>query len=130
MNIKRKELLESLLKSGISNILIRDINLNDLDNSVTLESECNIDELVGHYEGIKYVAPIWYQNLIKLEQPILIIKDINKINEDEQRKFIEILKYKKISTFELPTNCLIIVTLNSLYKNKIEEEISKLVAKI
>ena len=130
MDNKRKELLESLLKSGISNILIRDINLNDLDNSVTLESECNIDELVGHYEGIKNVAPIWYQNLIKLEQPILIIKDINKINEDEQRKFIEILKYKKISTFELPTNCLIIVTLNSLYKNKIEEEISKLVANI
>ena len=130
MNTKRKVLLESLLKSGISNILIKDIDLNDLDNSVTLESECNTDELVGHYEGIRYVAPIWYQKLIKLEQPILIIKDINKINEDDQRKFIEILKYKKISTFELPKNCLIILTLNSSYKNKIEEEISTLVAEI
>ena len=45
-------------------------------------------------------------------------------------KFIEILKYKKISTFELPENCLIIVTCSDLTNNKINEEIYSLVAQI
>lgn len=40
----------------------------------------------------------------------MIIDSIDLISKDEQTKFIEILKYRQVSTFELPKNTIIIVT--------------------
>ena len=55
---------------------------------------------------------------------------INEAPLEEQTKFIEILKYKKVSTFELPKNCLVIVTCSDLTTNKINEEVYSLLAQI
>ena len=60
----------------------------------------------------------------------LVIENINEIKLEEQTKFIEILKYKKVSTFELPKNCLVIVTCSDLTANKINEEVYSLLAQI
>ena len=46
------------------------------------------------------------------------VKQSINVKIEEQNKFIEILKYHKISTFDLPNNCLIIVTTSNL-ENKI-----------
>lgn len=132
MNQEKRKMLETFLKSGISPLLLEDISSDIFENAVILESDCDLSLLNGHYEGTEFVAPEWYEQLITQTNniPILIIKDINKIPIEEQTKFIELLKYKKISTFDLPQNCIIIVTCQNLKENKINEEVYSLMAQI
>ena len=59
-----------------------------------------------------------------------MIRNINKIDINDQAKFIEILKYKQIATFELPKNTLIILTVTDLNSNKLNKEVASLVAMI
>ena len=61
---------------------------------------------------------------------ILVIDKIDSISKEEQVKFIEILKYRKVSTFELPKDIVIIVTANKISKDTINEEIYSLLAHI
>ena len=61
---------------------------------------------------------------------MLVINNINEIDVNEQTKFIEILKYKKISTFDLPKDCIIIVTAKNLKERPINEEVYSLLAHI
>ena len=132
MNQEKRKMLETFLKSGISPLLLEDISSDIFENAVILESDCDLSLLNGHYEGTEFVAPEWYEQLITQTNniPILIIKDINIIPSEEQTKFIELLKYKKISTFDLPQNCIIIVTCQNLKENKINEEVYSLMAQI
>ena len=65
-----------------------------------------------------------------IEKGAVVIKDINKIPEEEQRKFIELLKYKKVYIHKLPENCMIFVTYSDLKENPIEEEVYSFMAHI
>lgn len=130
MKSERMELLEGLLKSGVSPILLEDFPASIFTDAVILDSTCDKSELNGHYEGIEYLPPKWYTKLIGLSEPLIVISNINKISQEEQKKFVEILKYKKISTFDLPEKCIILVTANNLDENKISEEIYSLMAHI
>ena len=98
-----------------------------------MKSNIDKSELNGHYENVEFCPPTWYKELLeksKSEHVILVIENINDISLEEQNKFIEILKYNKISTFELPKNCLIIVTCSDLNNKKISEEVYSLLAQI
>lgn len=130
MNKEKILSLEKILKSGINTVLIEDIDFEFLCDYVLLDAACDNKELNGHYENIEFVAPEWYKTLMIKKNPVLIIKEINKLSLEEQTKFVEILKYKKISTFELPKNTIIIVTCKNLKNHKINEEIYSLVAHI
>ena len=61
---------------------------------------------------------------------MLIIKDINNIPEEEQRKFIELLKYKKVYVNKIPENCMIFATYSNLEEKPIEEEVYSFMAHI
>ncbi len=128
--------LESLKKLLMLNeypILVEDIPNELFENSVILNNDCDISLLNGHYEGVNFVAPDWYNILTekcKDGLTLLIINGINNIDREEQLKFVEILKYRKISTFDLPKNCSIIVTAYDLENKPIAEEIYSLVASV
>lgn len=128
--------LESLKKLLMLNeypILVEDIPNELFENSIILNNDCDISLLNGHYEGVNFVAPDWYNILTekcKDGLTLLIINGINNIDREEQLKFVEILKYKKISTFDLPKNCSIIVTAYDLENKPIAEEIYSLVASV
>mgnify|MGYP007007366465 FL=1 len=62
--------------------------------------------------------------------PLLIIKNLNQLPVNEQSKFNEILKYRKISTFKLPSECRIIVSCNDINKYPISEDVYSLLAHI
>ena len=88
---------------------------------------------MGYFDNLEYVAPEWYNKLMessKIHTPVLIIKDINKVPEEEQRKFIELLKYKKVYVNKIPENCMIFVTYSDLKENPIEEEVYSFMAHI
>lgn len=133
MTEERLDLLEKYLRSGFNPILVEGIPSDSFHNSVVLKSTIDPSELNGHYEGSDFCPPTWYQELVeksKLEPVILLIENINEIPIKEQPKFIELLKYKKISTFSLPSNCLILVTCKNLKERKLSEEVFSLLAMI
>ena len=130
MEKEKKDLLEAYVKSGITNILIEGMSAGDFKNCVVIDSKCDISLLNGHYEDTEFVGPKWYYELLKKDRPVLIINEINSISKEEQSKFVEILAYKKISTFELPKKCIVIATCNNLKDMPINENVYSLMAHI
>jgi len=131
MNNTKKELLLSYIRNNVAPVLIDFIDGNSIPDSIVLHAKIEVSELNGHYEGMEYKAPKWMSQIYKTTKPtILVIDKIDSISKEEQTKFIEILKYKQISTFELPKNTIIVVTAEYINKNTINEEIYSLVAHI
>lgn len=131
MNGNKKELLTSYIKSNTAPILVDFIEGKDIPESVILPANCDISELNGYYENIEYKPPKWLSQILETKrQTILVIDKIDKIPIIEQTKFIEILKYRQVSTFELPKNTVIIVTAHNINEKTINEEIYSLVAHI
>lgn len=134
MDKEQVELLGEYIKAGVSAILIEKIPESVIEKgAVVINSDCSNSELMGHYDNLEYVAPEWYNKLnesAKSHTPVLIIKDINKVPEEEQRKFIELLKYKKVYVHKIPENCMIFVTYSNLKENPIEEELYSFMAHI
>ena len=127
----KKELFLSYIKANVAPVLVDFISAEDLDDAIILPANINIKELNGHYSGIDFVPPEWLSEILNASNSrILVIDKIDSITKEEQTKFIELLKYRKISTFELPKNVIIVVTANEINKNTINEEIFSLVAQI
>lgn len=133
MNKEQVDLLGEYIKTRTTAILIEKIPESVIERAVVINSDCSNSELMGHYDNQEYVAPEWYNKLIensKKNTPVLIIKNINKVPEKEQRKFIELLKYKKVYVNKIPNDCMIFVTYSDLKENPIEEEVYSFMAHI
>lgn len=127
MNKEQVDLLGEYIKAGLSAILIEEIPENAIKKgAVVLDADCSKAELMGYYENFEFKLPTWYKKLMdtsKEHTPVLIIKDINKIPEEEQRKFIELFKYRKVYVHKLPENCMIFATYSNLEERPIQEEL-------
>lgn len=114
MNKEQIDLLGEYIKVGNSIVLIEEVPESVIQKgAVVLDAACSNKELMGGYEDLEYKLPNWYIRLTesaKEHTPVLVIKDINKIPEEEQRKFIELFKYKKVYTNKFPENTMIFVT--------------------
>lgn len=127
MNSKNLEMLNTYIKNNVAPILIEKIPKEVFSsNAVVLDAKVDKTLLNGHYEQTEYLPPLWYQEL--QDKEILIIDQLSSIPKVEQKKFIEILKYRKISTFLLPKECVIIITCDDI--QNISEEVCSLVAYI
>lgn len=127
----KKELLMSYIKANVAPILVNFISGKDIPGAIVISADVDAKELSGHYDGADYMPPKWYNELVtNNNSKVLVIDLIDSINKEEQLKFIELLEYRKISTFELPKDCVIIVTAKEVNKDKISEEIYSLVAQI
>ena len=127
----RKEMLLSYVRANVVPVLEDFIFGKDLEKATILPSNINREELNGHYEGTKFMPPKWLEEILESnKEKLIVIDEIDKISKEEQLKFVELLKYRKISTFSLPKGCLIIVTAHEINKETINEEIFSLVAKI
>lgn len=127
----KKELLMTYIKANVAPILVNFISGKDIPGAIVISADVDAKELNGHYDGADYMPPKWYNELVtNNNSKVLLIDLIDSINKEEQLKFIELLEYRKISTFELPKDCVIIVTAKEVNKDKISEEIYSLVAQI
>lgn len=130
MDKVKKEMFEAYVKSGIKSLLLEDVNSNIFKNSVVIDSNCDTSLLNGHYENEDFVAPSWYLDLVNNKKNLLIIDNINDISEYEQGKFVEILRYNKVSTFDLPKNCVVVATCSNINEKPINEEVYSLMVHI
>ena len=127
----KKEMLLSYIKSNVAPILVDFISGQDLKGAVVLPANIDVKELNGHYDGADFMPPKWLNEILSTNaNRVLVIVKIDTISKEEQLKFCELLEYRKISTFNLPESCVIIVTANEINKDKINEEIFSLVARI
>lgn len=127
----KKELLMSYIKANVAPILVNFISGKYIPGAIVISADVDAKELNGHYDGADYMPPKWYNELVtNNNSKVLVIDLIDSINKEEQLKFIELLEHRKISTFELPKDCVIIVTAKEVNKDKISEEIYSLVAQI
>lgn len=131
MNSEKSKLLSSYITSNVAPILEDFIFGSNIPNSIVIPANINSDELNGHYDNENYLAPKWFNELLTTnESKVLVIDELDSISKEEQLKFVELLEYRKISTFALPKNCVIIVTAKNINKDTISEEIYSLVAHI
>ena len=134
MNKEQVDLLGEYIKAGKSAVLIEELRESVIEKgAIVINSDCSSSELMGYFDNLEYIVPEWYNKLMessKIHTPVLIIKDINKVPEEEQRKFIELLKYKKVYVNKIPENCMIFVTYSDLKENPIEEEVYSFMAHI
>ena len=127
----KRELLLSYIKSNVAPILVDFLSGNDIKNAVILPANIDSKELNGHYDGVDFLPPKWMSEILGTNaSKIVIIDKIDSVSKEEQLKFCELLEHRKISTFSLPENCVILVTANEVNKNKISEEIYSLVVQI
>ncbi len=119
--MEKQSNIKELLKDNYMPMIFEKIDSNIFENSYSIPSQISKDDLVGHYEGLSYVAPNWYQELINKKYNFLIIEGLDEISEKEQEKFIELIEYRKISTFILPKNVRIILLCKNI--EKISEKI-------
>ena len=131
MNSEKLKLLKEYLKNTDIPILLENVSTDVFNDYVVLPSNLDIKDLNGHYEGTSFNPPKWYDKLFNMKRnKLLVIDKIDNILKEEQAKFIEILKYKKVSTFELPKEIKIIITADVINEKTINEEIYSLVAHI
>ncbi len=127
MDHSKLEMLTTYMKANVAPILVENISKDVfVEQAVIIEATIDKSLLNGHYEGIEYLPPEWFSKL--KEKKLLVINQLSSIPKSDQKKFIELLKYKKISTFELPENCVIVITCED--SRMINEEIYSLVAHI
>lgn len=127
MDHSKLEMLTTYMKANVAPILVENISKDVFaDQAVIIESTIDKSLLNGHYEGTKYLPPEWFSKL--KEKNLLVINQLSSIPKSDQKKFIELLKYKKISTFDLPENCVIVITCED--SRMINEEVYSLVAHI
>lgn len=129
----RLETLNSYIKTNVAPILIENIPSDVFgDSMILLPADLDMSLLNGHYEGVHFVPPTWYQELEQkdLNQPsFLVIDGLSKISQEDQMKFMEILKYRKVGVFELPKNCVVVITSEKI-QGAIHPTIYSLVAHI
>lgn len=103
--------------SKISPVLVVSDKEVDFKGSTILPSKIPSKNLgvVNTATGLK--CPAWFFDILKGKASHqIVIKDIDLISFYSQQKFCELLKYKTISTIELPSDCNIIVTAKDIKK--------------
>lgn len=125
--MKGTELLNELINLSDDAVLIKDVKFVFKGDEVILDSSVSVDELCEKNN----MPPTWYSKLNDASgRPVLIIENINSIPENEQVKFMDIIKYKKTGVYDLPKNTLILITCSSNAEYKINSNILSLVMHI
>ena len=108
-----KKILNSLILKTNETILISNINVEDFSYKIIINSDLLQKDL-----AIVDTHPLWLIELELLSKKknnvLLIIKDIDLIDEKEQLRFLEIIKYRSVNGFKLPNNAHIILSCQNL----------------
>jgi len=111
---KKLNNLQDLIKVNVMPLLIEDRKLLQVyitefnPNKIVLDAKFSAKDL--EIDGS--TCPKWlkYLDINKNSSSnLLIIDNFCEISKQEQMKFYDLLKYRKVANYELPTNCFIII---------------------
>lgn len=122
--------MEEYIVSGNKPILLEEnLKLDKLKYSVILDANCDRKKLRCENKRFKVVPPSWFTEITlnsRNKRSLLIVNNLNCVSKKEQRKFYELLKYKKIEFLNLPENCTILITCKNLKENQLDKKIDSL----
>ena len=109
---KIKEVVES---SKILPIIVSGVPSKLFNDAIVIDANISQKELqiVNKKDEKKY--PKWFLRLKDENKKLLIIEGIDKLEEYDQGKFYEVLKFKQISNVDLPKKIGIIVTAKDVF---------------
>ena len=111
------KVLEILNDATNSVILTTKLKKEDFDSATILPATLNSYDLgiTAQKEGLK--SPKWFYDIVKNgASKTIIIDKIDSVDEYNQEKFYELIKYKTISGVALPKECKIIVLASDIKK--------------
>lgn len=120
-----KEKINKILKlANLSPVIALNENSESFNNAIILPANIKSKDLgvVALKQGLK--VPTWFTKLFDENKKIIVIDKLDTIDLYNQEKFYELLKYKTISSVNLPDDCSIIIT--ALDINKISPNILSL----
>lgn len=122
MDNKIVEKIKDCITAGVGPILMSKDYEMYLPNHAVLYADSNLESILPKYDNEgKVRMPLWYKDAS--EKKVLVIDGLDEIEESEQLKFGEILKYKKVCDYELNPNMLIVVLAD---EKKVSQEILNL----
>ena len=113
--MEKTKISEIISLSKTSPVLAVGFNANVFGDSTIIEANIPSKSLgiVNTAKGLK--TPKWFFDVVKGKSSHqIIINNIDSIDKEMQEKFYEILKYKTISSVDLPKDCNIIVLAKGL----------------
>lgn len=118
---KRIEVLDFLNKNKKWPLILKGVNIHFFKNTVVLDANREKVAITPDLDG--FIIPKWFLQLKTINAPLLVIKNLDTLSCLKQENFIELLKHRRISSLELPTNCQIILLADF---NKISKTICNL----
>ena len=118
----RLKRLEFYLKDCDSPVLVDFLKPEQFKDAIVIDANISKNELYGDMS----FDPEWYAKLKSSNKEginYLIINNIAKVNELEQKKFIHLLKDRKCNNIVLPKNAVIVVTTDKEEKELIDKEV-------
>ena len=129
MNSKRAELLKEYISGNYAPILMENKYLALLPKYTEIDANSPLEEFNGYYNDRgEFLPPKWFDEAN--ENVLLVIKDIDKVQKEDQKKIIELLKYRKVSNFSLNKEVIIFVTCENLNFDFISEDVLSLTIQI
>lgn len=119
---ERMNILNAYMSANVAPILEGFIFGSDIPNSVIIDAKISLDDLYNDGDNS------WFKSLG--ERKILVIDNLDSISKDEQVKFMELFKYRKIGSMFLQDDVVIIVTAKRIDRDRINEAIYSLVVHI
>ena len=123
MDIKsRLKRLEFYLKDCDSPVLVDFLKAEQFTNPIVIEGDISKEELYGDMS----FEPEWYTRLKSLKKDginYLIINNLSKVEKNEQKKFIHLLKDRKCNNIVLPSNCVMVVVIKKDEKELLDDEV-------
>ncbi|MDR0850561.1 MAG: tail fiber assembly protein [Christensenellaceae bacterium] len=119
--------VKEYIKDNLTPLWLEGFDSKQFKNSVVVEANAPKTEFAVFMGRNGAVFPSWYNAVLekKNEQVnLLVFEDIDRLSEEEQERFLEIVKYRTISNAKLPDNCCIILTSSSTGR-KINPKLSR-----
>jgi len=119
------ERLKEYMKLNVAPILITDVTPAFFINPIVIDHTCSKEELNA------YSKENWYQKTKKEEDnPFIIIDEITQLEKEEQLKFLELIKYRKIGEHVLNDKFIIILTSKKENLKNLNETLASYVVQI
>lgn len=126
MDYKIVEKIKDCINAGVGPILMNKNCEMYLPNHAVLYADSNLEDILPKYDNEGNVKmPLWYKDATL--KKVLVIEGLDEVEESQQLKFGEILKYKKVSQYNLNPNMLIVVLAD---EKKVSEEILNLTVQV
>lgn len=133
MNQAKMDLFSSYVYANVAPILTSYVPIELLNQAIIIPACVSKEALNGFYDKNVFKVPSWIKILHSrkdLPASFLVIDDITSISKEEQIKFRELIKYRKINSFKLPDNCVVIVIAKNISKETINSELYSLMAHV